>query len=232
MIAGIVEAYKAWAGAWILDYAYKIADAVITTMAPGGILTETQCEDASGLDTCNADQRMYKGIFMRSLRYLVDVLPANSSRHQGYTSWIRQQALSVLSNSSCNPQSEECYIVYKDGPCQSAGTLGPVFTSNWAARKFNYSSPMEQTQALDLLNSAIFPRASCTGAGCSYDPVLPPPRPHKASCKPNPCPPGHQCCFSYDAYSCCDPGQKCDTGFCTDAPTKAPTAAPAGHKLK
>ena len=76
---------------------------------------------------------------------------------------------------------------------------------------------MEHTQALDLFNSAISHKVTCTAAGCSYDPRLPVPQPHKASCKPEPCPPGYTCCFGYDTYACCGSDQKCDTGMCVSA---------------
>jgi hypothetical protein len=94
-------------------------------------------------------------------------------------------------------------------------TIGPVYTQNWVSGHFNYSAPMQQSQALDLFISNIPQGMKCIGDKCNFDPDYPPyPYPPARTCKPNPCPPGQDCCEYYGAFTCCGSDQVCSDTIC------------------
>ena len=101
-------------------------------MTKDGVLVE-QCD----LDqSCNLDQQIFKGIFVRNLRwplqthlftpacrYLIDKLgEENEEERKFYRNFLKRNAASVRKNAMCNPtmstssnKSNSCHIVYMDG---------------------------------------------------------------------------------------------------------------------
>jgi hypothetical protein len=75
MISALAEMAISWKPteerAQFIEEAIRIVNSTIETLTIDGILTEIQCENKTET-WCNNDQRMYKGIFIRSLRYLID----------------------------------------------------------------------------------------------------------------------------------------------------------------
>jgi len=233
LVAGLAEAVRSgWPvvaeQAPMMQQAVRTADAVITTFSIGGILAEISCENLTK-STCNRDQQYYKGIFVRSLRDLVDAIHAlphlhiagvNAATARRYEDWLADQAAAVATNSSCNGTSNgtSCYVVYANGPSYFNASAGPVYTADWACGRFDYAAPMQQAQALDLFSAVVPTGVKCRGAACAYDPPIPPyPPPVTGSCSPNPCPPGEVCCHSPGYFTCCSSGQTCDAGFCANA---------------
>ena len=102
------------------------------SMTKDGVLVE-QCD----LDqSCNLDQQIFKGIFVRNLRwplqthlfmpacrYLIDKLgEENEEERKFYRNFLKRNAASVRKNAMCNPTmstssntSNSCHIVYMDG---------------------------------------------------------------------------------------------------------------------
>ncbi|KAH8691183.1 glycoside hydrolase [Talaromyces proteolyticus] len=78
ILGGLAELYKATRDRSLLETARRIADAVTTSafLSPNGILTEP-CEAD---DSCGSDAPAFKGIFVRNLDELQDVLPGNPYR--------------------------------------------------------------------------------------------------------------------------------------------------------
>ena len=174
-----------------------------------GVLTEL-CD---AKDACALDARIFKGIFMRNLRYLMDASTKEfQPKIKEYQSFIESNVKALLSQATCYPHhSNDCHIVYLDGP-PAFNKTGPVFGASWNL-PFHEARPIAQNSALDLLNSAIFAKIQCQGNLCSFDPPNPPPA--KLTCKDQPCPTGQDCCPSYDSYySCCAPDQKCQDNYC------------------
>ena len=125
-----------------------------------GVLMEPCDHDYS----CNLDQNIFKGIFVRNLRYLIDV---TSSREQREVYWrfLRHNIASLQKHSSCHPgRARSCHIVYLDGPPSYPAT-GPVYDSVWRG-PFNQSRPIQQTSALDLLLAGVEAGVRCRGRGC------------------------------------------------------------------
>ena len=206
-VGGLVELTKLTGNKTFLLIAHNITNNVIKTMTVDGILTEPCDKDNS----CNLDQTIFKGIFMKNVKYLMDF--DNSSIHIGsYVSFIAKNIASLMDKARCEPKagSNNCHIVYLDGP-PSYGATGPVFDRNWSGG-FQQSRPIQQTSALDLLLAGVRGPVLCVGRDCAYDPVPPPP--HHLTCKDQPCPTGQDCCEYDGEYSCCNTDQKCDDGIC------------------
>ena len=80
-------------------------------MTVDGVLTEPCDEDRS----CNLDASMFKGIFCRNLRYLLD-LTTNATRAAHYRTFLANNVRAVQRRASCSPgHGHHCHIVYLDG---------------------------------------------------------------------------------------------------------------------
>ena len=175
-------------------------------MTAGGVLMDPCDHD----NTCNLDENMFKGIFARNLRYLMDVT-TDKGNLQIYWKFLRQNIASLEEHASCQPgKNQSCHIVYLDG-APSYPATGPVYDSVWRG-PFNQSRPIQHTSALDLLVAGVEGGVRCRGQGCHYDPRHPQPRP--LTCKDDPCPEGQQCCEFQSQFTCCAPGQICSQGYC------------------
>lgn len=206
-IGGLVEFYKIHKKKSYIDLANKIAQAEIrnTTNSTSGILQEW-CEP-----DCNDDQKMFKGIFVRNLRYLMDVLDDPKQR-QEYQDYLDHNILANIENNMCDKiPMTKCNITYLDGP-PFFNRSGPVFSPDWSG-PFTVGAPMQQTAVLDLLVSAIKPGTNCTGTYCNFSPSNP--TPQHLTCSDFPCPKGKPCCSYQSSYTCCDYTQKCVKGVCT-----------------
>ena len=70
-----------------------------------GVLTEL-CDPN---DACNLDEKAFKGIFVRNLRYLLD---ASQNLHQfeaetkKYTMFLEHNVKALVANASCIPESD------------------------------------------------------------------------------------------------------------------------------
>ena len=149
----------------LIKLAHQIVKSTIQHhTSSGGILTEP-CDFAG----CSTDAKVFKGIFMRSLRYMMAM--SNHTIKRQYQKFMKLNAASALKNSSCW-DADECKLTYNDGPPFYNKTV-PVFSANWNG-PFNYSDPVQQMSALDLLVSAVEEGTTCSGTGCYYDPPLPP----------------------------------------------------------
>ena len=82
-------------------------------MTKNGVLMEPCDTDRS----CNLDANIFKGIFMRNLRYLLDVTE-DRNRVKLYRRFLDTNIASLRHNASCQPQphhNHTCHIVYLDG---------------------------------------------------------------------------------------------------------------------
>ena len=207
MLGGLAEMYKVTNITGYYELGYKLANGIFDNYCDGnGILVEP-CEP-----NCDDDALMYKGIFVRNLRYLIDITD-DPARKIYLTSWLNLQVESNLEHNMCfKVPIKECNITFKDGP-PFFNISGPVFSQDWRG-PFSRGNPMQQTSVLDLLTSAIKPGTVCKGIFCSYDPPVPSPR--SLTCNDFPCPSGQDCCEYNNSYTCCAKGQHCNnsTGIC------------------
>ncbi|XP_069104510.1 uncharacterized protein [Argopecten irradians] len=209
-IGALVEYYKVTRDIYYIELAKNIAEAIIETKSNNSRILTEYCDP-----DCNDDAIMFKGIFARNLRYLMDALPANdSTTRTNYQKVLDINVMAVLELNSCdkNPISK-CNITFKDGP-PFYNVSGPVFSPNWNG-PFTVGAPMQQTSAFDLFVSSIYPGTTCSGHLCAYDPSYPPPQP--LTCGSHPCPKHEECCeySPYTSYTCCARGQKCNKqGIC------------------
>ena len=67
-----------------------LADGTLRRFVKDDILTEISCENVTS-STCNEDQLLFKGIFVRSLQYLINALPENSLDRTRYSTFIKDQ---------------------------------------------------------------------------------------------------------------------------------------------
>lgn len=209
LIGGLVEMYKITQNSLHLDLAFKIANALMQHSSNAdGILVES-CEP-----NCDEDALMFKGLFTRNVRYLMDELTDNPRRDY-LQNWLNLQIEANLKNNICDLHSlSKCNISFHDGP-PYYNKSGPLFSPDWRG-PFSYGAPMQQTSVLDLFISAMKPGTLCTGHYCNYDPYYPPPQP--LTCGSQPCPEGQDCCeySPYTSYTCCETSQHCNktTGIC------------------
>ena len=90
-------------------------------MTTNQVLTEKCDTDRS----CNLDQDIFKGIFMKNLRYLMQ-FDAKSEQIPVYKKFVSINIASLKSKSSCMPAEKQCHIVYLVGPPVYDAT-GPVY---------------------------------------------------------------------------------------------------------
>jgi len=194
LIGGLVELYKGVhanhqgsprrnsdAGN-LLHTAHQLADAVISQLCSNASVLLESCDRSPG-GPCNEDARMYKGIFARNIRYLIDTLDEGDARRTTYTSWLELNAESVLQHSQCNPgprassNSTACNTLWTFGRSPRRYIAGPLFSSSWEG-PFTRGAPPEQTSALELFTALIPSTTRCVLKGaCAWDPpepVLPP----------------------------------------------------------
>ena len=95
-------------------------------MTKEGVLMEPCDTDRS----CNLDASIFKGIFVRNLRYLLDVTKERA-RVKLYRRFLDTNIASLRHNASCQPHhNHTCHIVYLDG-APSYPATGPVFDTVW-----------------------------------------------------------------------------------------------------
>lgn len=209
MIGALVEMYKVTNITSYQDLAFKIVNGALEHYCDAdGIIVEP-CEP-----NCDKDSLMYKGLFVRNLRYLIDVM-IDLDRKEYITSWLNLQVESNLNRNFCFKEPiSKCNITFQDGP-PYFNKSGPVFSQDWRG-PFTVGNPMHQTSVLDLLTSAIKPGTRCKGKYCTFDPPVPPPQ--SLTCNDQPCPSGQDCCeySPYTTYTCCETTQHCNktTGIC------------------
>lgn len=86
-IGGLVEAWRATGDSTLLDAARRLADAAITGLTVDGILTES-CD--IGSNTCDDNQKQFKGVFSR---YLADLAAVTGT--PAYQAFAQRQADSI-----------------------------------------------------------------------------------------------------------------------------------------
>ncbi|KAL3836995.1 hypothetical protein ACJMK2_022388 [Sinanodonta woodiana] len=209
LMGALVELYKQTNVSSYIDLAVKLADATILNHTDNvtGIFRE-YCDPQ-----CDDDAKMFKGIFVRNLRYLIDALPEGDSTKAGYKIWLKHNAMGIIKYDMCDKSPISlCNITFKDGP-PYFNVSGPVFSPDWIG-PVTYGAPMQQACVLDLFVASINAGTRCTGDYCSFDPPYPPPQP--LTCESHPCPPDEPCCeySPYTTYTCCESTQKCQNGIC------------------
>ena len=210
MIGALVELYKVTKKSEYLDVAHKLAFAEIQHSSNADGIFVEGCAPY-----CDDDALMFKGIFARNIRFLLDELGESYSYEKDYLrSWLSLQIQNNLEKNMCDIEPiSKCNISFKDGP-PFYNMSGPVFSYDWRG-PFHYGAPMQQTGVLELFLAAMQPETECRGKLCDYDPYFPPP--NYESCNDKPCYDSVCCEISvYYPYTCCDTGQKCNktTGTC------------------
>lgn len=214
-VGAMVKMFTATNNHTYLSLAHKIASSNIWRLSMRGILTES-CDNTNCAEQVNKDAKSFKGIFVRNIRYLMDL--SDTDERSFYQKWLQHNIDSVLSNAMCETvynetinETSHCQMVFQDGQPFNTPT-GPVFNENWSG-PFEYSTPIEQTSALTLLVSSILPNTRCSGEHCNFDPAIP--DTNGLTCEGNPCPDKFTCCsWNQKYHTCCTPGQKCIQGGC------------------
>ena len=61
-------------------------------------------------DACNLDEKAFKGIFVRNLRYLLDTsenIDLFQTETQTYTKFLEHNVEAMVTNASCVPESDK-----------------------------------------------------------------------------------------------------------------------------
>jgi predicted alpha-1,6-mannanase (GH76 family) len=127
LIGALVALARMTGGEAPLATARRIAGAVMDSQAlsPHGILRDP-CEPSS----CDEDQPLFKGIFMRNLKVLADQV--DQAGGVSYREYLRHNAVAVWSNDR----------------------RGDEFGLSWSG-PFDSASTARQTSALDILNTQV-----------------------------------------------------------------------------
>ena len=208
-IGGLVELYKVTGNGSHLELAHNVAMAIIKENSENDILREYCDWD----NQCNHDDdgKLFKGIFVRNLRYLMDV--SNTTKRQYYQKWLQTNMDSALKNAQCQETTSNCSVMYPDGPSKNP-TTGPLYTTSWTG-PYNTSNVISQTSVLDLFIAAIDPNTECKSAigACDYNVYIPAFK--RLTCADKPCQKGHTCCTWDKKYAtCCMPSETCYQGGC------------------
>ncbi|KAI0145565.1 glycoside hydrolase family 76 protein [Xylariaceae sp. FL1272] len=91
VLGALAELYKANGDSSLLTSATKIANAAISTLVSGGILSDG-CEP-----NCGADGEQFKGVFMRNLQELHKVAPSST-----FSNFIKKNADSIWADDNNN----------------------------------------------------------------------------------------------------------------------------------
>jgi len=81
---------------------------------------------------CDDDAKMFKGIFMRNLRYLIDyteesnAAEAYSDELVLYKKFLQHNSDMAWTKDRCQPEITDCSVIYKDGKSLHNITVGPV----------------------------------------------------------------------------------------------------------
>lgn len=95
VLSGLGLLYNATGNATLISVAQKIADATMQKLIySNGILKEL-CEPK-----CDNDQKLFKGIFIRHLSYLLPFI-TDPVHIQSYSSFLKQNSMSVWSSQKC-----------------------------------------------------------------------------------------------------------------------------------
>ena len=128
LVGGLVEMFRGDGDKRHLDLAHNVSESVIKwafrceikmlfclprKMTMKGVLMEPCDSNRS----CNLDASIFKGIFVRNLRYLLD-MTEDKDRGRLYRRFLKTNIASLRHNASCDPQphhNHTCHIVYLDG---------------------------------------------------------------------------------------------------------------------
>ena len=81
--SGLAELYHATGDSSYLTQAEITLDGAIAHKTQNGILKET-CDNANPTSTCNNDQAMFKGIWMKHLQFYLDLAPDRVSKYRNF----------------------------------------------------------------------------------------------------------------------------------------------------
>ncbi|CAF1627313.1 unnamed protein product [Rotaria sp. Silwood1] len=95
ILTGLALLANATRNVTLLNFAQKIADATIQRLIYSDRILKEPCEP-----NCNDDQKLFKGIFVRHLAYLIPYL-TDAAHIQQYVSFIQQNAETVLTSRRC-----------------------------------------------------------------------------------------------------------------------------------
>ncbi|CAF1396515.1 unnamed protein product, partial [Rotaria sordida] len=95
ILSGLALLYNATRNATLLDIAQKIADATIQRLTYSDGILKEPCEP-----NCDFNQKLFKGIFVRHLAYLIPYL-TDAAHIQQYRSFLQQNAESVWTSRRC-----------------------------------------------------------------------------------------------------------------------------------
>lgn len=132
IIGGLVNLWLIFEDTYYLDTAINIANSTINNLTIDGILVE---KTRSGIvaENINTDQQQFKGIFVRYLSKLIEVLPDTNPNKNNYINFIKKNCNNVLK-------------LYTDF------NIGKLWNKNNCEDNFNAIS---QTAGLDLFTTLL-----------------------------------------------------------------------------
>ena len=152
VLGGLATLFEATGDVELLDAAHKIADGTINTGAPY-VTTEGILQECGSIH--DRDGALFKGIFIRNLRMLVDACngsaarPHDKAQAQRYSTFIQKNFESMMAHARTPDGLYSAYwqgpVDPKTKPCQQPGK----------AECGNATGTVPQISALELLTAAI-----------------------------------------------------------------------------
>jgi hypothetical protein len=131
ILTGLALLYNATRNSTLIDIAQKIVDATIQRLTYSNGILKEPCEP-----NCDSDQKLFKGIFVRHLSYLLPYL-TDALHIQKYTSFLQQNAISLWNTSRC----------------ESDGLFGLFWNNNSSNSCHSFQDTATTSAALDLFIS-------------------------------------------------------------------------------
>jgi predicted alpha-1,6-mannanase (GH76 family) len=152
VLSGLARLSVATSNNTLLQIAEKIARSAMANLSIDGILTEP-CDGGS----CDNDQRIFKGVFVRHLAILTN-LASSSSFKTDASIFLASNALALERNGAggCS-LAGSTYPMRWDGPCDSSAdvaTTAAALDAFAAASKVNVSAPIVSWMPLGFGNCA------------------------------------------------------------------------------
>jgi hypothetical protein len=95
ILSGLALLYNATHNSTLIDITQKIADATLQRLTYSNGILKEPCEP-----NCDEDQKLFKGIFVRHLGYLLPYL-TDPLHIQKYTAFLQQNAISLWTTNRC-----------------------------------------------------------------------------------------------------------------------------------
>ncbi|CAF0961146.1 unnamed protein product [Adineta steineri] len=141
ILSGLALLYNATNNITLLNIAQNIADATIERLIYSNGILKEECEP----NNCDNDQKLFKGIFIRHLGYLIPFIKDSSYKNK-FISFIQNNTISILTKNRC----------------EIDGLFGLLWNNNSSSSCQSVRNTATTSAALDLFTTLVKTKQSTT----------------------------------------------------------------------